>query len=184
MGEEVGRISFSQAPSNPQTLYALVSMNGREGRLYRSGDRGRSWRQVSRDKLRAQYDFCEVRVSPDNAKEVYLPGVRTFKSSDGGQTFTPVGNTVLHLLTHKSQVLHLDTHELWIDPINPDRVLIGNDGGHFDNAITVRIQTGHLKVNPDKVLGAHVCPCSFCEEHHYACRLWCQISFQSSVMRR
>lgn len=31
-------------------------------------------------------------------------------------------------------------------------VAVGNDGGHFDNDVVVRVQTGHFQVDPDQVL--------------------------------
>ncbi len=130
-GKRVGRISVDVAVSKPSVVYALVSINGREGELYRSNDKGENWRKVNRDPLRANYDFCVVRVSPDHEDELYVPGVRSYTSTDGGKTFRRIGGTVVHLLQHDSRVLHLDTHEMWIDPLNTDRILFGNDGGLF-----------------------------------------------------
>ena len=70
-------------------------------------------------------------MSPDNENELYNIGQRSFVSRDGGKTFKPIGGTIVHLLPHDSKVLHLDTHAMWIDPLNTDRIVFGNDGGLF-----------------------------------------------------
>ncbi|MEI8283093.1 MAG: glycosyl hydrolase, partial [Armatimonadota bacterium] len=68
-------------------------------------------------------------VSPEDENFVYIPGQRTLASTDGGQTFSQLAGTLVHLLPHGSKVLHLDAHALWIDPENPDHIWLGNDGG-------------------------------------------------------
>ena len=38
---------------------------------------------------------------------------------------------VFRLLDHPGKGMHLDMHDLWIDPENPDRILLGTDGGLY-----------------------------------------------------
>lgn len=130
-GESVGRIAIDLAKSDPNILYALVNRNNKDEKaaLYRSDDRGESWKQVNEQEVRAGYDFCMVRISPDDPDEVYLPGQRCYVSNDGGKTFRQVQGTLIHLLRHGSSVLHLDAHAFWINPQNANHVLLGNDGG-------------------------------------------------------
>ena len=130
-GEEVGRIAVDVARSRPEVVYAAVDGAGRsssEG-VYRSEDRGETWRKVNRRPVSLGYDFCLIRISPENPDEIYLPGQKTMRSTDAGKTWWQIGGTLVHLLDHGSKVLHLDAHALWIDPRDPDHLLLGNDGG-------------------------------------------------------
>lgn len=129
-GESVGRIGIDVAATKPAVVYALVDQGDRDG-LYRSDDAGASWRQVNRDPVQARWDWCEIRVSPDNEDELYSIGQRSFVSRDGGVTFKQIGGTIMRLLPHPSRILHLDTHAMWIDPHNTDHIVFGNDGGLF-----------------------------------------------------
>ena len=148
-GPEVGRISIDVAPSNPDVVYVLIDNHqvvptvpgpgpgdrGAQrpqriaGELYRSDDRGISWRKVNEEPLSAGYDFCIVKVAPDNENIVYLPGNRFLVSEDGGRTYRQIEGTLVHLLPHGSRVLHLDMHDLWVNPDNPRHLVLGNDGG-------------------------------------------------------
>ena len=129
-GDGIGRIGIDVATSNSKVVYALV--DGRqEDALYRSDNGGETWKKTNHDPVSAQWDWCEIRVSPDNENELYNIGQRSFVSRDGGVTFQQIGGTIVHLLPHESRVLHLDTHAMWIDPLNTDRIVFGNDGGLF-----------------------------------------------------
>jgi photosystem II stability/assembly factor-like uncharacterized protein len=141
-GEYVGRIDLTVAPSQPRTLYALLDNRapqepdeeGRRqpsGEVYRSDDRGESWRKVGERNIPAGYDFCIIEVAPDDPDRVYVPGQVFWVSDDGGRTFAELGGTIVHLLDHEAAVLHLDQHELWIDPDDPEHMLVGNDGGVY-----------------------------------------------------
>ena len=101
------------------------------GELYRSEDAGESWRKMHEERLPTAigYDFCLVRVSPDDENQIYVLGNYLLRSDDGGRTYERNEGTLLHLLPHESTVLHLDQHELWIDPEDGDRLILGNDGG-------------------------------------------------------
>ncbi|MFC1782445.1 hypothetical protein ACFL02_02540 [Planctomycetota bacterium] len=130
-GENIGRIDLDVAPANPKVVYARHAGRGPEGGVYRSEDGGESFIKVNQQNISSGYDFCLINVSPDNEDEVYLPGSNSFVSKDGGKTFTKIEGEIKHMLHHGSKVLHLDTHEWWIDPDAPDRILMGNDGGLY-----------------------------------------------------
>ena len=86
--------------------------------LYRSDDGGTTWKKVSSVNPRPLY-FSQVRIDPTNADRVYMGGVGLQMTVDGGKTFE----------TDAALVTHDDIHAIWIDPGNPEHVLIGNDGG-------------------------------------------------------
>ncbi|GMU42857.1 MAG: glycosyl hydrolase [Xanthomonadales bacterium] len=93
--------------------------------IWRSDDAGGSWTRTNREPIRDftytyGYYFGEIRVAPDNADRVYVLGVPTAVSEDGGATWNGSINA--------SQV-HADHHAFEFDPANPRRILNGNDGG-------------------------------------------------------
>jgi photosystem II stability/assembly factor-like uncharacterized protein len=113
-----GKIGVAVAPSDPQRVYALVEAE--KGGLFRSDDGGETWALVSDNRTirqRAWY-YSTLTVHPTNPDVVYAPNVPLMRSIDGGKTFGRVGGT------H-----HSDHHDLWIDPMNPDRMIDANDGG-------------------------------------------------------
>ena len=128
-GQNVGRIAVHVAPSNPKIVYALAD-EGRKDGFYRSNDAGATWKKTF-DGLQARWDWCELRVSPDDENEVYSIGQNSFVTKDGGQTFTKITGTIMHLLPHGADVIHLDTHAMWINPADTDHVIFGTDGGLF-----------------------------------------------------
>ena len=93
------------------------------GEVYRSDDRGESWRKVNEDYLESLFDVWlligDIRVSPDDPQSIYILGIRLLSSTDGGQTFKPLGG----------RNVHPDCHDLWVDPMKPGRLLLGTDGG-------------------------------------------------------
>ena len=78
-----------------------------------------TWRRISDDPRVAGRpdDFAEVKVDPTNPDIVYTGSVVTWKSTDGGSTFTafrgaPGGD---------------DYHRIWINPKNPRIILLAAD---------------------------------------------------------
>ena len=134
-------MALAAAASEPGVVYALLvdhSPPG-EGRydvggaLFRSDDGGDTWRRTSSEYVDTYvgWDFCDVRVAPDDADTVFVCGLRLMVSRDGGRSFARGGEDVFRLLEHPGQGMHLDMHELWIDPADPERLLLGTDGGLY-----------------------------------------------------
>jgi len=117
--EGLGRMGIAFAPSNPRRIYLIA--DAKEGGLYRSDDGGENWRRVSDDKRiwgRGWY-FCEVSVDPKDADTVYVPNTGLYRSRDAGKTFTVI----------KGAPGGDDYHQLWIDPDEPQRMILGSDQG-------------------------------------------------------
>ena len=114
----MGRIGIRVAPSNTNVVYAIVE--AKDGTLYRSDDRGETFRNVSKqDSIVSRgFYYTTVRVDPTNENRVFAVASTLFVSIDGGRTFRSI--------TSRS---HIDFHALWIDPKNPKRMWHGQDGG-------------------------------------------------------
>ena len=86
--------------------------------LYRSDDGGNTFRQVSMTNPRPMY-FSQLAIDPDNPDRVYYGGVGLQMTIDGGRTVE----------TDAAFATHDDVHAIWVNPANPNHLLIGHDGG-------------------------------------------------------
>jgi photosystem II stability/assembly factor-like uncharacterized protein len=116
----LGRIGFSIAPTDPKRIYANVDAP-QLGGIYASDDAGESWRRVNSEvRLWGRgSDFAEVRVDPKNRDIVYSGNTSTYRSTDGGATFT----------AFKGAPGGDDYHTVWINPDNPQIILLASDQG-------------------------------------------------------
>jgi photosystem II stability/assembly factor-like uncharacterized protein len=64
-------------------------------------------------------DFAWVRVDPRNPEVLYVANTSMYRSTDGGHSFTSV----------KGAPGGDDYHSIWINPLNPDIMLLGVDQG-------------------------------------------------------
>jgi photosystem II stability/assembly factor-like uncharacterized protein len=113
----VGKIDVAVAPSDSSRVYALIQTRD-QGSVWRSDDGGTSWHVVNWQRGligRAGY-YIRLAVSPTNEDEVLVADSSFWQSTDGGQTFY-------------EHDWGGDTHDIWIDPRNPDRFAITDDGG-------------------------------------------------------
>lgn len=113
----LGRIGISVSGEDPERVYALIEAE--KGGLYRSDDGGGSWTLVNGDyNLRGRpWYYTHVFADPENADTVYVFNFVAIRSTDGGRTFEPLSTP------------HGDYHDVWIDPANAQRMIVGNDGG-------------------------------------------------------
>ncbi|MDG1873880.1 MAG: hypothetical protein P8J27_08210 [Mariniblastus sp.] len=149
--KNVDRVAIAVSASNPGIIYALMADRSTPNLarrrpasiLFRSDDFGETWKRTHENYVPTYvgWDFCDIRVAPDDADRVYIGGFRLIISPDGGKTFVGEGglkhNTtrenVFRLHYHEGKGLHLDVHDIWIDPQHPERVMLGNDGGLFSS---------------------------------------------------
>ena len=116
----LGRIGFCIAPSDDNRMYATVDA-GKYGGIYRSDDAGESWTNINSDQRfwGRGSDFAEVKVDPKNPDIVYSANVVTWKSIDAGKTWD----------TFRGAPGGDDYHRIWINPNNPEIILIASDQG-------------------------------------------------------
>jgi photosystem II stability/assembly factor-like uncharacterized protein len=114
----LGKMGLAVAPTNGNRLWAMVE-NKEKGGLYTSTDGGATWTHVTDNpnlKQRPWY-YMNIAVSPKDENHLIVLNVTPFKSKDGGKTWQRIN------------VHHGDTHDVWINPDNPDNYIIGDDGG-------------------------------------------------------
>jgi photosystem II stability/assembly factor-like uncharacterized protein len=125
---DVGRIGLDVSRSSPNVVYATIetkvtgtgaSRGNTEASVYRSDDYGASWQKMGTGFSYPWY-MGQIRVDPTSADRVYFMGVPLQVSTDGGRTFR---NT--------ATAAHVDHHAMWIDPTDPDHIIIGCDGGVY-----------------------------------------------------
>ena len=126
-----GRIGIAIAASNPDVMYLMVEADTAANPkkdpavkaqkspsgLYRSADGGKTWEKRDDNNVRPFY-YSQVRVAPNNPDRVFWSSTPVKYSNDGGKT---VGNATVGI--------HVDHHAMWIDPKDPQHIVVGNDGG-------------------------------------------------------
>jgi len=154
---EIGKVGLAISRSNPNRVYALIEtgdgnpLHGRptdNGELWRSEDGGVNWKVISfdRDLACRQPYYTRMAVAPDNPDETYFLCATFNHSMDGGSTLTSTGRgggggrgrggaapateggrgaPPAPAFTSPGG----DNHDIWIDPTNPSRMVVGNDAG-------------------------------------------------------
>ena len=136
---EKGRIGIAVSKSDPAIVYAIVQTvttvparrdpedpppptedkTFEDGGVFRSTDRGESWEWMSSTNPRPFY-YSQIRVDPSDPDRVYVLGSPLSVSENGGKDFERMDIKV-----------HVDHHDLWINPDNSDHLVLGNDGGIY-----------------------------------------------------
>ena len=167
-GEGMGRIGLAMCTSQPNITYALINDGVSLIGLYRTNDYGTTWIKADPDNLldNAGFSFSwyfgQVRVRPDNPDVIFVLDISLFRSEDGGLTW-PI---CYGYSGPYSNILHVDHHALAFNPLNPDYIISGNDGGintstnggtdwsnHANIPVTQFYEIGLDYHNPERLYG-------------------------------
>jgi len=110
-----GKIGVSVSGADPNRVYALVE--NEHGGVFRSDDAGATWTLTNEGRILRQraFYYTHITADPNNKDLVYAQDTGTFKSTDGGKTFTMFAGS--------------DSHDIWIDPDDSNHFMYANDGG-------------------------------------------------------
>ena len=141
----IGRIELAVAPTNGDILYAMagssVSLGAGVIGVWKSTNGGDTWTQVAQPANVSSagcanatagggqmwYD-AGLTVSPTNPDVVIMSAVDMFRSTDGGASFTDV------TCGYSGGNVHVDHHARAYIGNDPDRLLLGSDGGVWYSA--------------------------------------------------
>lgn len=115
--DTLGILGVAISPSNPDKVYTIIE--SKEGGLFSSVNGGDSWTKVnSQNEIRQRaWYYSKVFVDPKEENTVYVLNVNFLRSKNGGKTFEVI------------RTPHGDHHDLWIDPADGNRMIVGDDGG-------------------------------------------------------
>ena len=136
----MGRIGLEVYRKDPRVVFAVVQTDKTDiakvggqvpkqggavetGGVFVSRDRGDTWRKLN-DLCPRPFYFGQIRVDPTDESRLWVLGIPLFASLDGGRTFRPSPGAVK---------IHVDHHDLWIDPGDPRHLLLGTDGGVYSS---------------------------------------------------
>ncbi len=105
------------SPVNSDIVWALIE--NKKGGIYKSTDAGKTWKLINSERKLRQRAWYYTRLYADTQDEngLYVLNVRYHRSKDGGKTYQTFNAP------------HGDHHDLWMDPANNQRMIIGDDGG-------------------------------------------------------
>jgi photosystem II stability/assembly factor-like uncharacterized protein len=114
----VGKVGITVSPANPDRVWALIEAEPAGG-VYRSDDAGKTWKRINKEnKLRQRaWYYTHMIADPQDPNTVYALNTGLYRSIDGGKTYEGIS------------VPHGDVHDLWINPNNPDIMIVADDGG-------------------------------------------------------
>ncbi len=113
----LGKMGVTVSPADSGRLYLLIEHE--HGGLYRSNDGGSTWTHAAgnREIWQRPFYFMRLGAHPRERDALFVLSAGLWSSTDSGATYQGI------------RTAHSDQHDIWIDPGDPDRMIIGNDGG-------------------------------------------------------
>lgn len=124
---DIGRIGLAVTPAAPEVVYAIYAdAFGTHKSMWKSTDNGETWsetdpgNQLAGNGASFAWWFGKIFAHPTDADRVFSTGLDLYESTDGGQSWASSSGGV-----------HVDQHALWMNPNDPDQLVLGNDGGLY-----------------------------------------------------
>lgn len=121
----IGRIGLAVSPAQPDLVMAIfVNEAGGYRGTYKSTNKGDTWTAYTGHNISYSsfgWWFGKLVVHPTVPTKVYALGISLHESPNGGQTFASILN----------DSVHFDQHAFYISPSNPQKWILGNDGGVY-----------------------------------------------------
>ena len=125
LSPDMVKANLSISQSDPRQLFAVVARKNNSTEFYHSADAGETWSTVTTDpRPRVDIggpggDLPTPAIDPQNPDVIYVTSIVTWKSTDGGQTWTgfrgaPGGD---------------DYQNIWINPNNSKIIILTSDQG-------------------------------------------------------
>jgi photosystem II stability/assembly factor-like uncharacterized protein len=113
----LGKIGLAAAPKGGR-VWAIIDHVEEPG-VYRSDDYGETWKKLTGDAnlIQRPWYWMHIEADPQDPDTLWCPNFELWRSVDGGTTWQAYSTP------------HVDNHDLWFDPSDPDRMIMGNDGG-------------------------------------------------------
>jgi photosystem II stability/assembly factor-like uncharacterized protein len=119
---DLGRIGLAISPVNPDIVFAYIEAQGEGSGIYRSTDRGATWEKRN-SYIDVPMYYGKIYCDPKSAERIYVTGTIMYYSNDAGTTLARIGE----------KSVHIDYHALWVDPNDPNYMLLGTDGGLYES---------------------------------------------------
>jgi PKD repeat protein len=137
-----GRVELACAPSDSNTVYAVVENENQAEAVKKTINGGTTWTNLSEpddadngipstDFTRGQawYDLI-LAVDPNNANIAIIGGIDLFRTTDGGSTWPQISRWYA-FGDLSCAVVHADQHAIIYRPGSSSTVIFGNDGGVY-----------------------------------------------------
>ncbi len=113
----LGKMGVAVSPVDSDRVYLLIEHEA--GGLYRSSDGGSTWIHVTgnREIWQRPFYFMRLAAHPRDRDGLLVLSAGLWKSLNAGATYQRI------------RTAHSDQHDIWIDPRDPNRMIVGNDGG-------------------------------------------------------
>ena len=114
----LGKIGVDVSPANPRRVYATIEAPDSSGGIFRSDDGGDTWTRTNGDQM-----FRCARGITRPSPRIRRREHRLRDEPECGSRWTAARPS------RRLRVPHGDTHIMWVDPKDPERMINGNDGG-------------------------------------------------------
>jgi len=157
-GNPLRRLDIALAPSDAQTIYVQAMRLG----VWRSTDGGASWVNIAVPPADFAFGCVEapyangyqfedynagLLVNPLSAQTVFLSSTDLWRSSNGGDTFTNLTCGYGEIAPGQPGKVHVDNHARAFVGGDPNRLLLGNDGGVYYSANALAPQPDFIAIN-------------------------------------